>query len=376
MHVHRIGVVAVMLLFALRATAQSPEWRSADPEYEWSFPQDHWPHPGYKTEWWYLTGQLATGEDQTPRFGYQFTIFKIGVLPEPVNSVSSWSATDVLMGHAAITDLSTGQHLFSEILHRAAPLLAEFHEAPNPRIARALAPPGTSGDWTLDWNGAAFDFGMADDTQRFSLTLATRPEKPLVLQGPNGYSRKAPDPGRASLYYSFPRLDTGGTLRMGDSTFVVQGTSWMDKEFSSDPLAENQSGWDWFSIQLHDGRDLMLFMLRGQSDEIDFAHATVISQDGRPRYLRAEQWSAEPSRLWRSPTTDARYPLEWRVELPDEEISLYVEPLLDDQENVSRLVTDLFYWEGAIVVKGPDDREIGRGYLELTGYGSASRPAL
>ncbi len=371
--VARLLVGALVLYLGFPGPLQ--EWRRADPDYDWSFPRDHWAHEGYKTEWWYFTGQLSTASGEAPRFGYQFTLFKVGVLPEPPPGETSWRASDVLMGHAAITDLETGRHVFSEVVYRVVPMLARFDAPPGPSIGRSIAPAGTDGGWTLDWNGEGFDFEMADEAQDLAFQLSTRPIKPLVFQGPNGYSRKSAAPNHASSYYSMTRLDTQGTISLDDSVHVVSGISWMDKEFSSDPLAEGQIGWDWFSIQLEDGRDLMLFMLRDAEGEVDFSHATVVDAAGRTRFLESDEWTAAPTRHWRSPTTEARYPIGWRLELPGESLFVEVEPLATDQENVSRLVDDLFYWEGAIIVQS-EGRELGRGFLELTGYGDGGRPAL
>ncbi|MGH9319637.1 MAG: lipocalin-like domain-containing protein, partial [Vicinamibacteria bacterium] len=184
-----------LLLVLLLLPAE--DWKVASPEYDWSFPRDHWAHEGYRTEWWYLTGHL--GE----RFAYQFTFFRIGVLRDPPELASGWAASGFVMGHAALTDLETGRHFFSEVLYREVPLLAHFNSFPEPRIGWSRAPAGTDGLWYLDWNGEGFDFAASDDSQGFSFQLTTRPEKPLVFQGPNGFSRKGKGEDAASHYYSF-----------------------------------------------------------------------------------------------------------------------------------------------------------------------------
>ena len=187
----RRATVAIAAVLALAiAAGAAEEWLSARPDYSWSFPRDHWARPGYRTEWWYLTGHLATDATPASRFGYQFTLFRVGVTPRALPLASEWAVTNLVMGHAAVSDLGARRHVFSEVLYRAMPLLGGFGAEPDPRLAWSRAPAGTDGRWTLDWNGEAFDLGMADSSRGIALRLATRPLKPLVFQGPNGYSRK------------------------------------------------------------------------------------------------------------------------------------------------------------------------------------------
>jgi predicted secreted hydrolase len=279
------------------------------------------------------------------------------------------------MGHAAITDVATGRHIFSELLYREVPLLGEFRFHPDPLIAWARGPVGTAEKWTLRWNGVGFDFAMRDDEKGIAFDLSTHPTKPMVLQGPNGYSRKA-DSGVASLYYSFTRLATAGKLRMGDRAWTVRGESWMDKEFGSSQLGEDQVGWDWFSLQLRDGRDLMLYLLRRDDGGIDYRGATLVAPGGSARYLMPEEWQVSVTESWTSPETEATYPARWRVELPAENLRLDVVPVLSDQENRSRLPGGVYYWEGAVAVQDSAGELIGRGYVELTGYGEGNRPPV
>ncbi len=361
-------------------------WLRASPQYAWSFPRDHWSHPGYRSEWWYLTGHLQAADGR--RFGYQFTFFRVGLLQEVPDLDSPWAARDLLMGHAALTDLSSGEHHFSEVLYRAMPLLAGFPEAAAPKDAAAqedadpqllawcLAPAGTSGRWTLHFNGDGFDLRMTDAGAGFALDLSTTADKPLVFQGPGGYSAKAkgPDPG-ASQYYSFTRLRTSGHVVLGGDTLAVDGSSWMDKEFGSDKLAPRQAGWDWFSLQLADGRDIMLYVLRDADGAIDHASGTVIDAAGGVSYLAADEFAIESTATWTSPHTGAVYPSGWTLRVGD--VSLVVRPLLQDQENVGQRVGDLFYWEGAVQVLDDDgNSHAGSGYVELTGYGSGRRPGI
>jgi predicted secreted hydrolase len=367
-------VFLCLCLFA--EVVQAEEWKAARPDYAWAFPQDHWAREGYRTEWWYFTGHLSAEGDSTRRFGYQFTFFRVGLLRERPDLGSDWAARDLIMGHAAVSDLTGGRHLFSEALYRAVPLLGGFNAYPDSLIAWSRGPAGTDGEWTLRWNGEAFDFEMRDDAQGAAFRLSTRPLKPMVFQGPNGYSRKGRGPTAASQYYSFTRLRTEGALWLDGRRWRVRGESWMDKEFGSNQLGKDQVGWDWFSLQMDDGREVMLYLLRDAAGGVDFARGTLVTQAGEARYLTPEAWRVRAVKTWKSPHTGAEYPARWVVELPREGLRVEVAPELADQENRARLAGGLFYWEGAVSVRNSDGARIGRGYVELTGYGTRNRPGI
>jgi predicted secreted hydrolase len=344
-------------------------WTDAKADYAWSFPRDHWAHAGYKTEWWYFTGHLESGGQQ--RFAYQFTLFKVG-LNATSTAASDWSTEALVMGHLAITDLATGEHRFSEVVQRLAPSLGGFGAPMDGHVAWCRAPAGTAGTWNLDWQ-EGFRFDARDSRQKFALSLTTHEAKPLVFQGPHGLSRKGSDARSASLYYSETRLDTRGTVELDGKTYAVTGESWMDKEFGSNLLAQGQVGWDWLSLQLADGRELMLYVLRDAGGGIDWASGTLVAKDGMPTYLGRDDFTVTASGAWESPQSGARYPMHWRVEVPGQAVSLEVEPLARAQENVSHVIPKLFYWEGAVTVSGSAS---GRGFVELTGYASSLKPAL
>ncbi|HEX9723312.1 MAG TPA: lipocalin-like domain-containing protein [Vicinamibacteria bacterium] len=369
-----------LLLFwwflAATALVWAADWKNAAPDYPWSFPADHWAHREYRTEWWYFTGHLAARDDPERSFGYQFTLFRIGLLTERPDFDSDWTTDSLIMGHAAVTDPERRQHRFSELLYRETPFLGQLGTFPDPLVAWVRGPVGTSERWTLRWNGRAFDFAMADERLGIGFELATEPLKDLVLQGPNGFSRKGDEPGAASLYYSFTRLATEGTLSVDGESLEVRGESWMDKEFSSSQLGEDQQGWDWFSLQLDDRRELMIYILRAEDGSPDFRHATLVSSDGQKRYLDADEWSAVATDTWRSPSTGATYPSRWTIAVPAEAISIDVRPLLSDQENRSQLPGGVYYWEGAVDLFDASGARLGRGYVELTGYGENSRPPV
>jgi len=353
-------------------TLASSEWKVAVPDYPWSFPRDHWAHDGYRTEWWYFTGHLET-EDASRRFGYQFTFFRIGVLTDPPDLDSEWVSTSVIMGHAAVTDLVSGEHVFAEVFYREMPLLAAFNAYPEARIGWSRGPAGTGDLWTLDWNGNGFDIAARDARQGMGFRLETKASKPVVFHGPNGFSRKSDESGAASQYYSFTRLVTSGEVEFEGERIRVNGESWMDKELSSSHLAENQVGWDWFSLQLDDGRELMLYLMREAGGPVDYAAGTLIDTEGEALHLRMDDFDVDVLEHWTSPETGARYPSRWRVRLPDVELELEVQSLAADQENRSRLPGGVYYWEGAVVVSGT---ETGRGFVELAGYGDGNRPPV
>ena len=372
------GAATYILVVGLMiwAGAVTHAWTPAQPGYEWSFPRDHWARDGYKTEWWYFTGHLRTAGEPARRFGFQFTFFKIGVSPDAPPSGSAWAAGNIIMGHAALTDLDTGRHRFSELVVRAAPLLGGFGRHPDPRLAWSVGPPGTPEPWELRWNGGGFDFTMTDAAKSFGFSLSTRPLKPVVFQGPGGLSRKGEGAAEASHYYSFTRMAATGTVRLDGREMPVTGTSWMDKEFGSNQLAENTIGWDWFSLQLDDGREVMLYLLRDRDGTTYHAGATLVDPAGSVRYLQPDEWKLDTTGEWTSRATGAAYPAGWTLDIPHAAIRAVVTPKLADQENRSALIPNLFYWEGSVRVETGNGQPMGQGYVELTGYGENSRPPM
>ncbi len=365
--------VFLLLTVGLLGTEQ---WRQAQQGYSWSFPQDHWVHPDYRIEWWYFTGHLRANGQERPRFGYQFTFYRVGLLSQAPPFDSDWSTRSLIMGHAAVTDLESGEHRFSELLYRTVPMLGGFDSTSGPRIAWSRAPTGTDGIWELHWNGEAFDFNARDDRQGLAFDLATTPRKPLIFQGPDGYSQKGRGADSSSFYYSFTRLDTRGTLSWDGQFYAVEGQSWMDHEFSSSVLAENQVGWDWFSLQLEDGREIMLYQLRDRSGAADFGRGTIVSAQGETAFIDLTDWTVQPQRHWDSPASGGRYPVQWTLRIPSHNLRLQVVALLDDQENRSRLLPNLDYWEGPVQVTDAQGSPLGRGFVEMTGYGKNSRPPI
>ena len=321
------------------------------------FPTDHGPHPEFRNEWWYLTGNLA---DATGRpFGYQLTIFRIALSPTAPPMDSPWRTNQVYMGHFALTDVAGHRHYGFERFSRGALGLAGAQATPF-RV------------WLEDWalTGAEadlFPLHLRAREGEITLDLTLNAGKPVVLQGDRGLSQKSAESGNASYYYSYTRLPTQGVVSLGGQSFTVGGASWLDREWSTSALGPEQSGWDWFALQLDDGRDLMFYRLRRKDGGMDsFSTGMLIEADGRTRRLRGSEVELQPLGEWVSPHTRDRYPAGWRLRLPAEKLDLTITPKVVDQE--MRLTVR--YWEGAVTVNGQaGERTVsGQGYLEMTRY--------
>ncbi len=327
--------------------------RAIDPR-EFSFPADHGPHPGYQHEWWYFTGNLAGAQGR--RFGYQVTFFRIGLGAEPATRESAWATHGLWMAHVAVSDMGSGEHLAHERFSRdalgLAGALANGRKVwvEDLRVER----PADDDRWYI-----------RIDTGDFALELALRELRSPVLQGDAGLSRKSGGPGNASYYYSIPRLETRGSLQLAGDNHTVEGLSWLDREWSSSALGPEQAGWDWFSLQLADGTDLMYYRLRLDNGETDVhSRGSVQLADGTHIDLSPADVRLTPLDWWQYGDGN-RYPIAWRMQLIPLQRSLTVRSPLPDQ------LMDLTvrYWEGAVeVLDAGQAAIIGRGYLELTGY--------
>ena len=332
-------------------------WRQAGSGHVWRFPRDHGSHPEYRIEWWYYTGNLAS--DRGRRFGYQVTFFRVGVDPAPENP-SRWAVRDLYMAHLAVTDLGTGRHLFAERLDRGGLGWAG---------ARTDTLDVWNGDWRASLDGGGHRLDVVDGS--FGVELRLAPGKGPTLHGEDGLSRKGPSAGNASQYYSMTRMPTTGRVRLDGEWVDVVGASWMDHEFGTTFLEPGQVGWDWFSLQLDDGADLMVFQLRRADGRPDRHSAgTWVDAAGLASPLDRDDVRLVPGRRWTSPASGARYPVEWRVELPGRRATLDIAAALDAQELDTAASTGVTYWEGAVTVTGRvGGRPVrGRGYLEMTGY--------
>lgn len=332
-------------------------WARALAPRPFAFPADHGAHPDFRNEWWYVTGHLRDAAGRT--YGYQFTLFRIGLAPGPVPADSAWRAHQWYLGHFAVSDLAGGRHHARERYSRAALGLAGATLDP---LAVWLE------DWRLDGGpDAGFPMRIRARDGDLAIDLELRPLAPPVLQGEDGLSRKSAEPGNASYYYSYPRLATRGTLSVDGRARAVDGASWLDREWSTSALGPGQTGWDWFALQLADGRDLMLYRLRRADGSTDPHSAGTLSDAaGRTRRLAAGDFELVPEGRWSSPDAVTGYPAGWQLRVPSAGLTLNVRPQLADQE----LRLSVRYWEGAVAVEGRDaDGPVrGEGYLEMTQY--------
>jgi len=317
------------------------------------FPRDHGPHPEYRNEWWYLTGNLDTPQGR--RFGFQVTFFRIALAPDMPVRGSRWASRQVWMGHAALTDVTGRRHLARERFARGALGLAGAQPAPF-RV------------WLDDWQlyGAedGFPWRLELETEAFGLVLELEPSKPPVLQGERGLSRKSATPGNASYYYSLPRLASRGSVTLDGQRLPVEGLAWLDREWSTSALEPDQAGWDWLSLQLRDGRDLMYYRLRYPDQSAHPSSAgSLVEPDGTVIPLDADDLAMQPSAWWTS-ESGRRYPVGWELELPGGERMRIRTPVPDQEMDLT-----VNYWEGAVDARDPDSGALlGRGYLELAGY--------
>jgi predicted secreted hydrolase len=351
-----------------------------------TFPADHGPHPEFRTEWWYFTGNITA--DDGREFGYQLTFFR-SALTDSASFVqhgaaagatgatgnnaagsqrSDWRSRHAYMAHFAVSDISARRFHAAQRFSRAAVGLAGAEAAPF-RV------------WLEDWSAAGefFPLRLAAADADVAIDFVLAEGKPLVLQGERGLSRKGPEPGNASYYYSFTRMPTSGTIRMGGRTFRVAGNSWLDREWSTSALSDDLQGWDWMALQFADSTELMLYRLRRHDGTAGaFSAGTFVAANGATTHLTETDFSMRPFRSWRSPLDGTAYPVDWQVEVPRLELSIAVTAAFDAQE----LDVAVRYWEGAVRVAAPRaGRQVsGRGYLEMTGYDAAEaappRPEL
>ncbi|MCB9879978.1 MAG: carotenoid 1,2-hydratase [Planctomycetes bacterium] len=326
------------------------------------FPRDHGPHPEFRTEWWYFTGNVATAAGR--RFGVQLVFFRQALAAAVPARDAALAARDMILAHAAVTDVDGRRFHFAERLARSAADLGGVRGGDGRPFAAECA----------DWSARAvagsddllpLELRAADGA--FAFGLRVDPGKPVVLQGDRGLSQKSAAVGNASIYYSMTRLPMAGTIEVDGQTHQVRGEAWLDREWSTSALGAEQVGWDWFSLQLDNGEELMWYRLRRRDGAVDpWSRGTLVAADGRATRLEPAQVVAEPSGTWTARDGGAVYPARWRLRGVDPDLDLQVEPLLADQE----LDVLVRYWEGAVTVRGTraGTPVTGRGYLEMTGY--------
>ncbi len=344
--------IAALLLSGATALAAPPQLAPVVPGKPLSFPHDFGAHPDFRTEWWYVTGWLET-PDKKP-LGFQITFFRFATEQDAANP-SRFAPKQLIIAHAALSDPALGRLLHDQKSARAGFGLAYTKEGntdvklDNWRLVRAE-------DGRYRASVAARDF---------ALDFSFSPSQPPMLQGEHGFSRKGPRPEQASYYYSEPQLQVAGAVTRNGKTVAVTGSAWLDHEWSTSVLDENAAGWDWIGANLDDGAALMAFRIRGKDGSNLWSHAALRGADGRITHFAPQQVRFTPLRRWRSPHTNAVYPVAMRIDTGD--VAWELTPLQDDQELDSRQSTGAVYWEGAVTVVR-DGRRAGRGYLEMTGY--------
>jgi len=359
-------VIAVVIALA---TMQVSPWQEAKAGYVFSFPRDHAAHPDFKIEWWYYTGNVTAVDGR--RFGYQVTFFRVGIDYAPANP-SKWAVRDLYMTHLAVSDAKGQRYRYAEKLTRGGPGLAG-------------AKVDTYYTWNDDWTaglignrepgaGSRQQHALKAMSASAGIDFVLDEGKAPAINGINGINQKGARQGNASHYYSLTRMPTKGTLMIDGERFEVSGLTWMDHEFSTSFLEPEQRGWDWFSIQLSDNRELMLYRMRRSDGSHDpRSSGTLIDANGRTTHLSNDDFTLTPGRATFKSKNGAVYPTEWTVAIPSHKIALTVTTPLSDQELSLVESTGIAYWEGMIDVAGQSGGQAvrGSGYLEMTGYHSS-----
>ncbi|HET7203793.1 MAG TPA: carotenoid 1,2-hydratase [Steroidobacteraceae bacterium] len=359
-----ILLLALVLPLPMSAQVVYPPVR---PDVELAFPQDEGAHPEYKLEWWYVTGWLVGADRARKPRGFQVTFFRVRTGIGEDNP-SSFAPRQVLFAHAALADPDAGKLRHAQRSGRAT-------------FDLVYARQGRADVRLDDWSIRGLDDGRYGTVVRgedFALELTLQATQPPLLQGDRGFSRKGPDPRAASHYYSLPQLRVSGTVEVGGQREAVSGDAWFDHEWSSDYVDERALGWDWIGINLHGGGALMAFGMRDSQGGERWAAATLRPSPARRATSPADTEEVKafgqedvawtPLATWRSPRTGVEYPVRWRLRVG--ETTYRLEPLMRDAELDSRASTGVLYWEGPVrLLDDASGRELGRGYLELTGYG-------
>ncbi|MEM0895558.1 MAG: lipocalin-like domain-containing protein [Verrucomicrobiota bacterium] len=351
----------LFLLLLVPSLACSGEWRLALPGWEYEFPRDHYDHPEFKTEWWYITGNLEAEDGR--QLGFQWTLFRQGVRPPGGELVTSSEFVNdsFYFAHCAVSDITAKKFRYEQLVSRGAFDEAGVHGAPH-----ESGKIGWIGDWGI-WHGEPVDgdesFSITGAAEDAELDLKFISRKAPVINGTTGCSQKADGAGNATHYYSLTRLETSGTVTIDGKVHRVSGWSWKDREWGSNQLTENQTGWDWFSIHFDDGSDLMLYQLRTVDGGTDpNSSGSYTDSKGVKTHLTRDDFTLTPLRKWKSEETEGEYPVEWKISVPKFGIEATSKAEFDAQELALPIIA---YWEGAIEVVGTKN---GEGYLELSGY--------
>ena len=356
------------LLATERDLTSPPNFHQALPGYEFNFPRDHGSHDFFLTEWWYFTGHLWSTEGK--RFGYELTFFRRALEdPQVWRNPSRWAFRQLYFAHLALTEVDNGRFRFAEKISRGG-------------IGKAGAKTGMFHVWLDQWSATAVtadhqEFHLQASTPEIAIDLNVRLKRPPVIHGLDGISQKGSQTEQASHYYSLTRLATKGVLWVEGEKQEVRGTSWMDHEFGSGSLAEGLVGWDWFSIQLESGYEIMAYWLRRADGTFDASSSgTVVTPNGETHHLSQDDLKLDILEHWHSQTSGARYPSRWTLTIVPFDIRLHITPHLNDQELRTTKSTQITYWEGAVEVTGRfgNAQVTGMGYVELTGYAEPYRP--
>jgi predicted secreted hydrolase len=332
---------------------------------DFSFPRDHGAHEGYRTEWWYYTGNLKSASNK--HYGFQLTFFRTQLVPPgeekawPANP-SAWRTKDLFFAHAALSDLAGKRFYHDERVARGAVGMAGVEQK------------GGSTTVFLDnWSAllGPETHGLSAVTDAFTLDLSCKPVKPVAVHGREGYSLKGENPESASCYYSFTRLETSGAITVREVHETVHGTAWMDHELSSAPLEKDLTGWDWFGLQLNDRTEVMIYLLRLDSGGYSPASSgTFVKSSGETVHLSRDDFEVKVLEHWKSPHSGALYPSRWHIRILPLNVELSILPNLADQELITTRTTRVTYWEGSVSISGLSrDKSVdGVGYVEMTGY--------
>lgn len=334
-------------------------FRPALPGYQYQFPRDFYSHDDFRIEWWYYTGHLEDGDGRA--FGYQLTFFRVGLEKSGHrDNPSRWDIDHIYFAHMTLSDIENRKFYFFERINRAG-LGQAGADSDRLRVWNE--------DWSLTQSGKTHHLKAREGGIEFDLQLT--PSKKLVFHGQNGVSRKGEAAGNASHYFSYTRMQTQGRVTLQGKTYQVTGQSWMDHEFSSSQLNEEQIGWDWFSVQLDNRTELMLYHIRKQNGAIEkFSSGTWVDSDGVAEHLVLSDYAIQPQGQWTSDNSGAIYPAGWKLEIPKHGIRLTVTPEMAEQELHHLRSISSSYWEGSVKVTGTVKGQPvkGKGYVELVGY--------
>ncbi len=359
----RVASLLLMIVMAAPVVSQATDpissFRPALPGYEYRFPRDFYSHDDFRIEWWYYTGHLEEAAGRS--FGYQLTFFRVALDgKDKVDNPSQWKIDHIYFAHMTLSDIENEKFYFFERINRAG-LGQAGAESDQLKVWNE--------DWSLTQNGKAHHLKAREGEVAFDLKLT--PSKPIVFQGRDGVIQMGEAAGNAWQYFSFTRMQTAGQVTLKGKTYRVKGLSWMDHEFSSSQLNKEQIGWDWFSVQLDNDTELMLYQIRKKNESIEKnSSGTWVDADGRGMHLALSEYSIQSEGQWVSEQSDTTYPASWTLEVPKHGIRLKVTPEMANQELHHLRSISTSYWEGSVNVSGTVKGKpvAGKGYVELVGY--------